>query len=137
MIKNYLDKWVMDSDNLEKWESNFTASERHILINQLVGKAMRYVMSADMDRMRVGCFERTGCLITMLATKELDAKIKPQGMAPGSFVVPREQVNDGEARNNNQVEYEGQHEEEAALEEEMRNIEEQEEEDMEEEDLHE
>ena len=58
-------------------------------------------------------------------------------MEPGSFVVPWcEQVNDGEARNNDQEEFDGQHEEDTALEEERRNIEEQKEEDKEEEDLY-
>ena len=34
-------------------------------------------MSAD--SLRVGAFERTGCLITLLISKEYDKKIRPQG----------------------------------------------------------
>lgn len=42
--------------------------------------------------MRVGCFERTGCLITMLVNDEYDRKIKPQGMTIGKFKIPTVQV---------------------------------------------
>ena len=44
-------------------------------------------MSADQDSLRVGAFERTGCLITMLISEEYDKNIRPQG-AEGLIVVP-------------------------------------------------
>ena len=43
-----------------------TACERHIHITFFVSKAIDYVMDSAMERMWVGCFESTGCLITML-----------------------------------------------------------------------
>ena len=39
------------------------------------------------DEMRVGCFERTGCLIQMKKTAEADEKIRPQGVK-SKVVVP-------------------------------------------------
>lgn len=74
-IGRLLDEWLMDGRNLEKWEANMTAMERRILITNQVGDAMTYVMSEEQDHMRVGCFERTGCLITLLANEEHDKKI--------------------------------------------------------------
>ena len=41
-----------------------------------------------MESMRVGCFERTGCRITMLVNDVHKSKIKPQGMPLGTFTVP-------------------------------------------------
>ena len=54
-----------------------SAGERRILITTLVGQAMQSIMSED--SLRVGAFERTGCLITLLMSKEHDNKIRPQG----------------------------------------------------------
>ena len=71
-----------------KWEAKMTAGERRILVTQLVGESMDYIMAPDQDKLRIGAFERTGCLITMLVSEELDKKIKPQGTSPGSFEVP-------------------------------------------------
>ena len=42
-----------------------------------------------MDGLRIGCFERTGCLITRDIDVELDKKIKPQGVTV-SFKVRTE-----------------------------------------------
>ena len=57
-----------------------TAAERRILTTTLIGKAMTSVMATDQDEMRVKCFERTGCLLTLLANEDHDSRIKPQGM---------------------------------------------------------
>jgi len=46
-------------------------------------------MSDEMDDLRLGCFERTGCLITRYIDVELDKKIKPLGVTV-SFKVPTE-----------------------------------------------
>ena len=37
--------------------------------------------------MRVSCFERTGCLVTMLLVEDISAKIKLQGIEEGSFTI--------------------------------------------------
>ena len=66
-----------------------TAGERRILMTELVGKSVDHVLTPENDEMRVGCFERTGCLITMLPVDEMDAKIRPQGMEEGSFQIPK------------------------------------------------
>ena len=66
-----------------------TASERRILVSYLVGQANSKMMSDEMDDLRIGCFERTGCLITRDIDVKLDKKIKPQGVTV-SFKVPTE-----------------------------------------------
>ena len=76
-VGHALDGWLMDGANLMKWEAKMSAGERRILITKLVGQAMQSIMSAD--SLRVGAFERTGCLITMLISKKYDEKIRPQG----------------------------------------------------------
>ena len=63
--------------------------ERRILMTELVDKSVDHVLTPENDEMRVGCFERTGCLITMLPVDEMDAKIRPQGMEEGSFQIPK------------------------------------------------
>lgn len=42
------------------------------------------------QREPIGSSERTGCLITLLAHKEFDDKIKPQGIKEGSYSIPVE-----------------------------------------------
>jgi len=79
-IGNEMDRWLMDTSNLEKREANMTASERRILVSYLVGQANSKMMSDEMDDLRIGCFERTGCLITRDIDVKLDKKIKPQGV---------------------------------------------------------
>jgi len=66
-----------------------TASERRILVSYLVGQANSKMTSDEMDDLRIGCFERTGCLITRDFDVELDKKIFPQGVTV-SFKVPTE-----------------------------------------------
>ena len=88
-VGNDLDRWLMDADNMSKWEGKMVAGERRILITKLFGNAVDHVLLPENDKMRVSCFERTGCLITMLPLEEFDAKIRPQGMEVGSFVVPK------------------------------------------------
>ena len=104
-----------------------TACERRILTTKFVSGAMNDIMSIDKERMRVGCFERSGCLITMLVNDEYDRKIKPQGMTIGKFKIPTVQVliDGGDLP-------EGQNEEEATIIEEQIIIEEEHEEQEEE-----
>ena len=73
-IGRCLDEWLMNSNNLSRWETKITATERRILISSFVSDAIKYVMNDDNDKMRVGCFERTGCLITLLVNEEFDKK---------------------------------------------------------------
>ena len=70
----------MDACNLEKWEAKITASERRILVSYLFGQANSKIMSDEMDDLRIGYFEHTGCLITRDIDVELDKKIRPQGV---------------------------------------------------------
>jgi DDE superfamily endonuclease. len=65
-VGNGLDEWLMDADNMSKWETKMTASERQILITRLVGAAMKHVMAPGQDSMRISAFERTGCLIRVV-----------------------------------------------------------------------
>ena len=111
----------MNADNMTRWEGSLTASERRVLTTAFVGRAMASIMDNSRDNMCVGCFERTGLLLTMLATVEYDSKIKPQGMKIGSFKVPTERAAMAPA-----VDPEPQDEEAAALAEEDAIIQEQE-----------
>jgi hypothetical protein len=87
---------------------------------------MRYVMGEEMKSMRIGCFERTGCLITWLPNDIHDTKVRPQGMPQGSFTVPTNQSQAQDHLNDETAEPEAQDEEEAALDEEQRYLEEEE-----------
>ena len=66
-----------------------TAFERRVLISYSVGYANSKMMSDEMNYLRLGCFERTGNLITRNVNMELDKNIKSQGV-PVSFKVPTE-----------------------------------------------
>ena len=98
-VSNSLDEWLMKNENILKWEGKMSAGVRRILITDLVGKANDYVMSDKMDKMRVGCFERTGMMITHIADTNLDDKICPQGMNKGDFQMPIEVNNESKIEN--------------------------------------
>ena len=68
---------MIQADNIERWESKMTAGERRILSIGFLDKAMWKVMTQEHETMRVGCFERTGCLLTFIANHEHDQRIKP------------------------------------------------------------
>jgi len=125
-VARELDDWLMDANNMMCWEGKMTAAERRILISVLVQKAMRYVMGEEMKSMRIGCFERTGCLITWLPNDIHDTKVRPRGMPQGSFTVPTNQSQSQDHLNDETAEPEAQDEEEAALDEEQRYLEEEE-----------
>ena len=72
-----LDEWLIEADNLAKWEEGMSAPERRILISNMVADAMTECLK--MDDMRVGCFERTGVLLTLDGSD--DEKIRPQGLS--------------------------------------------------------
>ena len=66
-----------------------TAFERRLLVSYSVGYANSKMMYDEMNYLRLGCFERTGYLITRNVNMELDKNIKPQGVAV-SFKVSTE-----------------------------------------------
>ena len=84
-IGRLLNEWLMADDNIEKWESDkgMTAAERRVLISTLVSKANKSSLSND--SMRIGCFERTGMLLT--ADGSDDDKIRPQGLSQSFLPV--------------------------------------------------
>ena len=102
-VGNALDNWLMDEENMLKWEGKMTASKRRVLINHLVAEATETVVKKD--EMRVNCFVRTGSLLHWTKS-ESDDLIKLQGVkskiiAPdacvedeqtGQFVEPTESV---------------------------------------------
>ena len=50
-IGRALDAWLLVNDNLRKWESKMTASERRILITWWVAKGMDFIMHEDQEAM--------------------------------------------------------------------------------------
>ena len=88
---------------------------------------MESVMGSDNDGHCVGCFTRTGCLLTMLHSKEFDSKICPQRMPVGKFCIPTQQQQTVAYEVTNEV-IQPQSEEEAALDEDQRFIDKQQEE---------
>ena len=94
-LGNILDMWLMEEDNLLKWEQKITAGEWTVLINNLVAEATEKVMKKDDTR--INCFVGTGCLIHY--TKfEADDLIKPQGLM-SKMVVPDYYAEDSEMQN--------------------------------------
>lgn len=84
-VGHELDAWLMEGDNLDKWEAGFKAKERRVLMTNFLASA---AMKAEQDdQLRRGCFERTGCLIRLDPSPEHDAKIKPQGLRL-PYVIP-------------------------------------------------
>jgi hypothetical protein len=55
----------MDDENLASWEDEkgMPTGARRVLISQLVAQANEDVLKDD--KMRIGCFKRTGCLMTL------------------------------------------------------------------------
>ena len=64
-IGNEVDRWLTYTSNLKEWEANMTESDRRILVSYLVGQANLKTISDKMDGLLIGCFERTGYLITI------------------------------------------------------------------------
>ena len=122
-IANYLDEWLMNEENLTKWEGVMTAGERRILTTNLVGKSQEQVLLPENNAMRVACFERTGCLITFMTSEQFDSKIKPQGVEPGTLKVPTDDSLIRQDQNNDvETNDDGVDEEQAAQIEEQNNI---------------
>lgn len=64
---------------MDKWERDkgMSAPERRVLISTLVAEANSEVLQNDV--LRIGCFERTGMLLTLDGSH--DDVIKPQGLS--------------------------------------------------------
>ena len=77
-----LDKHLEESDNLEKWQSSFSASERRILLTEWLGSAWELINS-EYPGNRKKLFQRTGLLMT--ADGSDDNLIQPEGFADYSF----------------------------------------------------
>jgi hypothetical protein len=75
-IGNLLDSWLMEDENMDRWEHGMKPAERRILISTFVDLAT--TISLKKDDMRIGCFIRTGCLMT--ADGSDDDKIRPQAL---------------------------------------------------------
>ena len=69
---------------MAKWEDKMTASERRVLINNIVAEANGVTMMNN--GVRVGFFLRTGCLLELTKSSN-DDKIKPQGVT-SEIVIP-------------------------------------------------
>ena len=83
-IGRQLDDWLMDSNNLEKWESAMTAGERRVLTSNFVARANKECLAED-DK-RIGCFRRCGALLTLDGSD--DDLIKPQGCTKPPLKIP-------------------------------------------------
>jgi len=64
-----------------------SAMERRVLMTHLVDRAQKWILNVDQDKLRVGCFERTGLLLTWQQNLEKDKLVRPQGMT-APFRIP-------------------------------------------------
>ena len=48
-------------------------------MTHLLDESMRQIPSKARERMRIGCFERTGCLLRLLPHDD-DSLVRPQGL---------------------------------------------------------
>ena len=95
----FLDTWLMQESNLEKWEGKMTASDRRVLLSNLVGEANKLVLHDD--DMRVNCFVRTGCLLEYEQSQS-DDLVKPQGVH-SKIIVPATHADSPEEINESMV----------------------------------
>jgi hypothetical protein len=84
-IGNLLDSWLMEDENMDRWESGMKPAERRILISTFVDLAT--TMTLKKDDMRIGCFTRTGCLMT--ADGSDDDQIRPQALTKKVIIDKR------------------------------------------------
>ena len=84
-ICRLLDNWLMADNDLVKWEEDkLAASDRRMLLSDLVAKANAITIENDM--MRVGCFIRTGGWIEF--TKSDAYKLIKPHVIIDSIVIP-------------------------------------------------
>ena len=77
-----LDKYLEKKDNLRKWQSSLSASERRILITHSLGDAWERI-THDYPHFRKKLFQKTGLLMT--ADGSDDVLIKPEGFTDYTF----------------------------------------------------
>ena len=111
-IRNLLDEWLMDPKNLLRWETKITVSERRVLVFYLIGEANENILKEDNDEIRVGCFRRTGYLITAKVDEELDRVIKSQGVTVDFINLTTLEVR---AENNEEINTNAQHTDEEGV----------------------
>ena len=113
---------MMADEKMARWEDKMTAGERRILMNNFVSKYLIHLMAEERDDSRIGVFEHTGCLITMLANDDYDNRIRPQEMPVEIFTVQK--VHSNRANQGGALEHQikGQDEDDAAVKEERRII---------------
>ena len=81
--------WLDCDNNADRWfchENPFSAKERRVLISWWVGNAWQKLNTNDYDKLRLSCWQKTGCLIT--ANGEDDNLIKPEGLPDYSVPPP-------------------------------------------------
>ena len=78
----YLDEWLEDEENFDKWHRTISAKERRILMTKFVGQAWEE-LNEDYSEMRRKFFQKTGCLMTADGTD--DDKIQPEGFVNYNF----------------------------------------------------
>ena len=91
-VGRHLDDWLMNNDNMPRWENTMKATERSILATNILEKAMSEVMDTSKEVLHVACFEHTGFLITVIGNETNDSKIRPYGMEKMIFCIPKEPV---------------------------------------------
>eukprot|EP00957_Ditylum_brightwellii_P211347 15366073-Ditylum_brightwellii.AAC.2 len=67
------------------------ALEHRVLVTHLVYKAQTYMLRSEQDKLHIGCFQRTGCLITKSVDETKDKLSKHQGMTK-PFKIPGSQI---------------------------------------------
>ena len=78
----YLDEWLEDEENFDKWHRTISAKERRILMTKFVGQTWEE-LNEDYSEMRRKFFQKTGCLMTADGTD--DDKIQPEGFVNYNF----------------------------------------------------
>ena len=76
LTEDQLDEFLEKDDNLDKWQSNLTASERRILITKWLGQAWEN-LNKDYPNFRKNLFQKKGLLMTRDGTD--DNLIRPEG----------------------------------------------------------
>ena len=81
-IGHYLDEWLEDEENFDKWHRTTSAKEKRILMTKWVGQAWEE-LNEDYSGMRRKFFQKSGCLMTADGT--VDDKIQPEGFQNHKF----------------------------------------------------
>lgn len=92
LVGHALDRWLSVDKNLNQWEGSLSTRERRILMSNFLADAMIKMLSAEKKNVRVGSFERTGCLMQLYNRELGDGKytddvIQPQGLE-GKYTIP-------------------------------------------------